>query len=100
MNKKKEHLYIHGCNGDVRLNERRLKYLILTRPYIVQHHQLLSQSLYRRKKTAEKQNKAKQSKNKLKQRKKIPFACYLMQTSRNHLFRRIEEQCKCIISER
>lgn len=93
MNKKKEHLYIHGCNGDVRLNERRLKYLILTRPYIVQHHQLLSQSLRRKK-------KAQKSKKKLKQRKKIPFACDLMQTSKNHLFRRIEEQCKCIISER
>lgn len=58
MNQKKEHLHIHGCNGDVRLNERRLKYLILTRPYIVQHHQLLSQSLRRKKKT-EKQNKTK-----------------------------------------
>lgn len=96
MNQKKGHLHIHGCNGDVRLNERRLKYLILTRPYIVQHHQLLSQSLRRKKKS----RKTKQNKNKLKQRKKIPFACYLMQTSRNHLFRRIEEQCKCIISER
>ena len=85
---------------DVRLNERRLKYLMLTRPYIVQHHQLLSQSL-RRKKKAEKQNRAKQTKNKLKQRKKkIPFACDLRQTNKNHLFRRIEEQCRCIISER
>lgn len=56
---------------DIRLNERRLKYLMLTRPYIVQHHQLLSQSL-RRKKKAEKQNRAKQTKNKLKQRKKNP----------------------------
>ena len=49
MNQKKGHLYIHGCNGDVRLNERRLKYF-LARPYIVQHHQLLSQSLRRKKK--------------------------------------------------
>ena len=49
MNQKKGHLYIHGCNGDVRLNERRLKYF-LTKSYIVQHHQLLSQSLRRKKK--------------------------------------------------
>lgn len=56
MNQKKS-IYIFMA-VTMMFNERRLKYLILTRSYIIQHHQLLSQNL-RRKKKAEKQNKAK-----------------------------------------